>query len=266
MVRESESPATVASLQAKCWSRPEEIAGALEKLRVENRLVAAPGGIWLHHEVIQRLTKTILAAIQTFHAANPQRAGIGREELLAAVKTNLVFLDAAMESLIQSKQLERNGSLLARAGWNARVTDRDQQLCERIAAKLQQAGWSPPGLEELAAATTELPPRVTSMLKLLGERGVVVKLDDRIWMHRDAVEAGKQAALKLFGRAPAFSTMEFRDALGVSRKYAVPLVDYLDKIRFTVRSGNNRTPGVEARKLLKPEQNIQPRINTDGHG
>jgi len=77
-----------------------------------------------------------------------------------------------------------------------------------------------------------------------------MRLDDRVWMHRDAVEAGKQTVLKLFARAPMFSTMEFRDALGVSRKYAVPLVDYLDKVRFTVRSGNNRTPGAEAKKLL----------------
>jgi selenocysteine-specific elongation factor len=79
---------------------------------------------------------------------------------------------------------------------------------------------------------------------------LVVKLDERIWMHREAVEASQQTALKLFRSRPAFSTMEFRDALGVSRKFAVPLVDYLDKIRFTVRSGNNRTPGVEAKKLL----------------
>ena len=88
------------------------------------------------------------------------------------------------------------------------------------------------------------------MIKLLAERGVVVRLDDKIWMHRDAVEVGKQAALKLFQRMPAFSTMDFRDALGVSRKFAVPLVDFLDKVRFTVRSGNSRTPGVEAKKLL----------------
>jgi selenocysteine-specific elongation factor len=252
MVRESESPATVASLQKKCWSRPEEITVALEKLRVENRVVTAPSGGWLHHEVIQKLAENILAAVQDFHTANPQRAGINRDELLATLKTNPVFLDAAADSLLQSKQLERNGALLARAGWNARVPDRDQNLCNQIAAKLQQAGWSPPGLEELAVSVNEPLPRVTAMAKLLAERGVVVKFDDRIWMHRDAVEAGKQTALKLFRRTPAISTMEFRDALGVSRKFAVPLVDYLDKIRFTVRSGNNRTPGVEAKKLLNP--------------
>jgi selenocysteine-specific elongation factor len=154
--------------------------------------------------------------------------------------------------LLQEKQIEWNGVVLAKPGRSARLSDRDQRLCDQIAAKLHQAGWAPPSLEELAATTSEPLQRVTSMARLLAERGIVVRLDDRIWMHRDAVEAGKQAALKLFRKAPHFSTMEFRDALGVSRKYAVPLVDYLDKIRFTVRSANNRTPGVEAKKSLSP--------------
>jgi selenocysteine-specific elongation factor len=251
MVRESQSPATVASLQKKCWNCPEEIAGALERLRAENRAVQAPGGGWLHCAVVQKMAEKILPAVQTFHAANPQRAGISREELQATLNAGPVLLEAAAESLLASGQLERNGALWARAGWNARISDRDQRLCDQIAAKLQQAGRSPPGLEELAASANEPLPRVLAMARLLAERGVVVRLDDQIWMHRDAVEAGKQTALKLFARAPAFSTMEFRDALGVSRKFAVPLVDYLDKIRFTVRSGNNRTPGAEAKKLLQ---------------
>jgi len=219
-------------------------------LRAENRVVPAPGGGWLHRAVLQKLAENILAAVQTFHAANPQRAGLSREELLAALPSHPVFLEAAAASLLDSKQLERHGALLARAGWNARIPDRDQRLCDQIAAKLQQGGCSPPGLAELAASANEPLPRVAAMAQLLAERGVVARLDDQIWMHRDAVEAGKQTALKLFARAPAFSTMEFRDALGVSRKFAVPLVDYLDKIRFTVRSGNSRMPGAEAKKLL----------------
>ncbi len=89
------------------------------------------------------------------------------------------------------------------------------------------------------------------LMRLLAERGVLVRLDERIFIHRDALEAAKQVVLRLFARKPLFSTMEFRDALNVSRKYAVPLLDYLDKIRFTVRSGHDRSPGVEAKKLLK---------------
>jgi selenocysteine-specific elongation factor len=250
MVREGESPATVASLQKKCWSRPEEIAGALERLQAEKRVVQAPGGGWLHGAVLQKMAEKILPAVQAFHAANPQRAGMSREELQAAVKSDPVLLEAAAGLLLASRQLERNGTLWARAGWHARIADPDQRLCDKIAAALQQAGRCPPGLAELAVSAHEPPARVAAMARLLAERGVVVQLDEQIWMHRDAVEAGKQTALKLFTRAPAFSTMEFRDALGVSRKFAVPLVDYLDKIRFTVRSGNHRTPGAEAKKLL----------------
>ena len=65
---------------------------------------------------------------------------------------------------------------------------------------------------------------------LLAERAVLVRLDERLCIHRDALEAAKQVVLRLFAQKPSFSTMEFRDALGVSRKYAVPLLDYLDRV------------------------------------
>ncbi len=250
MVRESEAPASVAGLQQKCWNRPEEIAQALQRLQDDNRVGQGTGGGWLHRAVLQTTAETILAAVDTFHAANPQRAGLSREELQASLKTNSAVLEAATASLLATKQLEASGAMLARAGWSARIPDRDQRLCDQIAAKLQQAGCSPPAMEELAVSLNEPLPRVLAMARLLVERGLLVRLDDRIWMHREAVETGRQTALKLFARAPSFSTMEFRDTLGVSRKFAVPLVDYLDRIRFTVRSGHNRTPGAEAEKLL----------------
>lgn len=253
MLRESVLPLTTTDLQLKCLMRAEEMTAMLDSLRTDGRAVRTTGGGWLHRDVIQKTATAIFAAIQAFHSAHPQRAGIGRDELLAGLKTHGELLDLAVESLRQAKQIVYSGNVLARAGWSARVVDRDQRLCDQIAAKLQSAGWAPPGAEELAAALGEPLPRVGAMMRLLGERGILVRLDDRVWMHRDAVEAGKQTALKLFARAPMFSTMDFRDALGVSRKYAVPLVDYLDKIRFTVRSGNNRTPGAEAKKLLSPK-------------
>ncbi|HEU5431049.1 MAG TPA: SelB C-terminal domain-containing protein [Thermomicrobiales bacterium] len=128
----------------------------------------------------------------------------------------------------------------------------DLEAGAQIARVLQQARFTPPDAEALATTRKEPPRRTLALLALLVERGDVVRITDRIWMHRDAVEESKQIALKLFRAAPTFSTMAFRDALGVSRKFAVPLVDYLDRIRFTARSGNQRRPGSEAKKLLEP--------------
>ncbi len=265
MVRESESPATLASLQKVCWSRPEEIVAQLQQLQAEKRLVAMGGGDasspssiatraspprWVHAEVVAEQGQQILVALEAFHAANAQRAGLGRDELLTMLKFAPESFDASLAGLILSRQVERKDALFARAGWNSRLPERDQKLCEQMATRFQQAGFAPPGLEELAAVLSESTARISILVKLLAEHGIVVKLDEKVWMHRDAVDAGKRKALELFQKRPLFSTMDFRDALGVSRKFAVPLVDYFDRIRFTVRNGNNRTPGAEAKKLF----------------
>ena len=68
--------------------------------------------------------------------------------------------------------------------------------------------------------------------------------------HAEAVEQAKNVVLELFAGKGSFETVEFRDKLGVSRKYAVPLLDYFDTISLTVRSGSRRTPGTEAKKRL----------------
>jgi selenocysteine-specific elongation factor len=251
MLRESKQPATIAGLQHKCWRRAEELAADLEHLRVQHFATPVPAGGFLHTDVIEKTGQRLLAAIKAFHAAHPQREGISREELLAAVCPEPALLEAALAQLLAAKQLDRNGLLLAAAGWNARVTDRNQRLCDGLLALLLRAGWAPPSIEELPAAVGEPGPRVSEALRLLAKRGLVVRLDDRIWMHGEAVEKARQAALQLFVRTPSFSTMQFRDALGVSRKFAVPLADYLDRTRFTVRCGNNRTPGAGAKILLQ---------------
>jgi selenocysteine-specific elongation factor len=231
--------------------RPEEMTAMLEKLRASGRVVSLPGGALTHSAVVEETAGKMLEVVLSFHTANPQRAGLGREELFSAVGGAAEVCELAATSLVSAKRLERQGTVLARAGWSARLSDRDQQLSDRISAAFQSAGWAGPTAADLAATLGEPPACVEKMINLLVERAVLVRLDERLCIHREALEAAKQAALRLFGQKPSFSTMEFRDALGVSRKHAVPLLDYLDKVRFTVRLGHDRSAGVEARKLLK---------------
>jgi selenocysteine-specific elongation factor len=143
-----------------------------------------------------------------------------------------------------------NGAVYARSGWRPRVSDPDQEAGERMAGMVRQAGWTPPSAEELAASMRLPVERVVQLLRYLQDRGVLVRLDDRVVMHREAVERGQAVALELFRRGRSFTTMAFRDALGVSRKFAVPLLDHLDRQRITTRQGHDRSPGAEARRWL----------------
>jgi selenocysteine-specific elongation factor len=251
MLRESGLPLPVSDLQKICLLRPEEMTAILEKLRAGGRVVSLPGGALTHSAVVEAAAAKMLAALTSFHTANPQRAGLAREELFSLVGGPADICELAAASLVSAKRIERQGTVFTQAGWSARITDRDQQLSNRISEAFQGAGWAGPAAADLATTLSEPLVRVEKMIKLLVEKAVLVRLDERLCIHHDALEAAKQEALRLFGQKRSFSTMEFRDALGVSRKHAVPLLDYLDKVRFTVRSGHDRTPGVEARKLLK---------------
>ena len=250
MLREG-LPLSPGELQKKCRLRPEEMAALLEKLRANGRVVPLPGGTLTHSAVVEETAARMLAAVQAFHTANPQRAGLSREELFSAVEGSAEICQLAAASLVNTNRLEHLGTVFARAGWSARISDHDQQLTDRVSAAFKAAGWASPTAAELATTLGQPLARVEKAVNLLAERAILVRLDERLRIHRDALEAAKQVVLRLFAQKPRFSTMEFRDALGVSRKYAVPVLDYLDRVRFTVRSGHDRTPGVEARKLMK---------------
>jgi len=250
MLRES-PPLPPRDLQKQCFRRAEEMGTLLDKLRTDGRAISLSDGTYTHNDVLTEISCQMLEAVEAFHTANPQRTGLSRDELFLRVGRSAELCGLAVASLVKAGQLEQQGAVFARAGWSARISNRDQQLGDRVAAAFKAAGWASPTATELAATLAEPAPRVEKAIGLLVEQAVLIRLDDRLCLHRKAVEAAKQVALRLFAQKPTFSTMAFRDALGVSRKYAVPLLDYLDRVRFTVRSGNERTPGVEARTQMK---------------
>ena len=250
MLREG-PPLSSVELEKQCLLRSAELAALLDKLRADGRAIALPNGSFTHRDVVAATARLMLEAMESFHAANPQRSGLSRDELFLRAGRGAELCELAVASLLKAGQLAYQGAVFTRAGWSARISNREQQLGDRVAAAFRAAGSVAPTAAELGATLAEPTPRVEKAIGLLVEQAVLIRLDDRLCLHREAVEGAKAVALRLFAQKPLFSTMAFRDALGVSRKYAVPVLDYLDRIRFTVRSGNERTPGVEARKLMK---------------
>jgi selenocysteine-specific elongation factor len=152
---------------------------------------------------------------------------------------------------MEADQLQRRGDVFSKAGWKARVSTADERLGERIAELFREAGWTPPRMSE-AAARLELPSaKAEAMARRLVEQGVLIEIAPGHCLHQDAVDRARQIIFELFQKTASFTTMEFRDALGVSRKFAVPLLDYFDAKRLTVRSGNKRTPGSEAKEQFR---------------
>jgi selenocysteine-specific elongation factor len=250
MLREAAGPVSRRELERQCLLKTEELAALLEPLRAESAVIELPDGTLVQRTAVEEASRKTLEALQAFHAHNPTRAGMPKADAFAAAGAHPDIQRLALARLVQSRQIEDRGTVVAGSGWVARVSDQDQQLSDAVEAAFKSAGWAAPTPAELGSALKQSPERIEKVSRLLADKGALVRLDQRLLIHRDALEAARRVVLDLFKQRPVFSTMEFRDALGVSRKYAVPLLDYLDKMRFTVRSGHDRTPGAEAKKLM----------------
>ena len=230
----------------------DAVESALAALKAGGAAVEAPGGGYVHRDVVGDCVGCIVAALREFHQANPARVGIDANELREQVGADAPVFDLATEKLLADGAATRRGAVLGLADLAPKISDEDRQLCDKIEAALLAAQLAAPSPAELADALGASLDRVEEMIRALVDRQAAVRLDRKVVLHAEAIASARQVVLELFGKATGFSTMEFRDALGVSRKYAVPLLDYFDSIKLTVRSGNRRTPGAEAKRLTQP--------------
>jgi len=248
-LKESGEAIDTGVLARRALAPEEQVRPLVERLCGEGTVVAV-GTRFVHRDVVDAAAGRLREALEAFHLANSRRAGVAPADLLKEVGLSPAVFDQALERLVAEKAAVRSGAVIALVGRGSRVSAEDQALSDRIKALLREGGLAPAGPTEMVEALHAPADRVAAMLRLLADEGRVIQLNDKVVMHRDAVDVARRAVLDLFARKPGFETTEFRDALGVSRKFAVPLLDYFDTVRLTVRRGSRRTPGAEARRAL----------------
>ncbi|HOW63705.1 MAG TPA: selenocysteine-specific translation elongation factor [Candidatus Paceibacterota bacterium] len=253
VLQQAERPVGTRELSQRTRLRPEEVQEFLDQLRNLDKARVTAEGNWVHQEVIDRTVTDVLVRMEAFHNDNPHRLGAPPEELLPNPDLDRALFHLALEQLLAKSVLARHGALLAKKDWKPKVQAGAPGLGDQIATRLRAAGLAVPSLEELAIELHVPSSQLQAACRLLLDRGILVQLDDRILMHQETIALARLTVLRLFRKAPSFTTMDFRDALGVSRKFAVPLLDYFDRIRVTVRNGNVRTPGAVAKTALGSE-------------
>ena len=252
ILKEAGGPLSRSDLAGRAHVKAETAEAALAELLAEGQAVEV-GGAVVHRDVLTELAGRIVRELEVFHAESPMRVGAEETDLHARLDAQRDLFAAALSGLIDEGTVQRRGTVVALAGRRAQVYPETQELYGQVESVLRQAGLTPPIPTELAESLGEDPERVENILRLLADQAAVVRLDRKVVMHRHAVEGAKKVALELLASKGGFTTMEFRDALGVSRKFAVPLLDYFDTIRWTVRSGSRRTPGAAAKDAMNDQ-------------
>ncbi|HWD98301.1 MAG TPA: SelB C-terminal domain-containing protein, partial [Bryobacteraceae bacterium] len=195
-------------------------------------------GTWLiPRPRMAELSALLRAKIVAFHKRNPLLPGIPKAELKAsamAAASSPVFEHA----LAATSEAVQEGDVVRLRSHRIVLRDDEQQARGTIESAFEQAGLAAPAIAEVLKSCPVEPARAKSILQMLLKDGRLVRIQPDLVLHASAV-AGLRSQLA-GRRGQRFSVPEFKEWTGVSRKYAIPLLEYLDREHITVRQGDFR--------------------------
>ncbi|MFO0582605.1 MAG: selenocysteine-specific translation elongation factor [Anaeromyxobacter sp.] len=233
------------ALQGRTALSAKAVQAGLERLGARGAAVLfdREKRAWAGGQVAAELARRIGAAVDAFHAAHPLEAGIGREALrgkLPPVVDPRLF-QRLLAGLAEKGELVVEGDAVRRKGHTAAAAGgAGGALKDRVAEVLQKGGLTPPWLNELPAAAGASAGDVAAVLKLLLAEGRVVRATAELWFDAAAVAGLKERLVAHLKAHKEINTQAFKDLVGATRKHVIPLAEYFDREKVTLRVGEKR--------------------------
>jgi selenocysteine-specific elongation factor len=191
-----------------------------------------------HFTVYKKTLKQLLA---DFHEKNPLKIGISKEELrmrLPAVEPQI--FQTALDECINEDSVETEKDKV-RAKNTGISIDKDIELLENnILNMLYSTGATPPTLKELSVEFKKSENQIKDIIEKLIYKGKVIKVKGDLYFHNDVMETIKEKVVLHLKEKKEMTPVDFRSFFDVSRKYMIPILEYLDEIKLTIRVGDKR--------------------------
>ena len=190
----------------------------------------------------ERWRSGLLDALKCFHDANPLLPGMEMELLRSGLPGNVPakLFRAIVDRVGREGTLVREQSLVRLPTHQATLAGEEEELSTKITKRLQAGGRRPPDAPEIASALGIEPRRANDLLHALERAGTVARVSGDLWYHTAVLEGIRADAASRIRDTGPIGAADFRDLLGVTRKYAIPLLEFLDRSGFTIRVGDQR--------------------------
>ena len=223
----------------------QEIRNAVENVSGSGRVkvVSAEPLVLVSGKLFEEVRKKIFEKVEKFQKENPLLPGIAREDLRASLgkRVRAETFRAALEELTAQKKLDAPGELVKKAGSEITLQPEEVKAKDQIEAAFAAAGLAVPSVKEVLVKLAVEAKRAEKLLQILLRERNLVRVSPELIFHRQALMHLKQqlAGYKK-AKGDKISVPVFKELTGITRKYAIPLLEYLDRERVTRRAGDER--------------------------
>ena len=225
-------PLTVAYYRAGI--QREQSKALLDELVSRGLVIVLNERVAIGTKELASLSAKAVAVLERFHEAEPLEQGMRREELRTRLlpRANLQLSDLVIDRLKERQVIDVHEGLVARHGFSVTLTAEQEDTLKALEQAFIKAGYLPPTPEEIRLETGG---KINSdqYLSLLINRGVLIRLTPQILMHRDHVDEAWRIVREAIDTNGSITLAEFRDHLDASRKFAIAILEYFDKLKRT---------------------------------
>lgn len=223
-----------------------EVDSVVEQLRTDQTIqsiqVSTSRSITVHKQRFQQLGLRVMKTLERLHRDHPLRFTHARTIFNAefAYMNQPELLDAVIGDLKTQKKVNANVNSIGLVGYGPKLSKGQRLLLESLVKQLKEAALKAPTVSDLVKSASKNKESVVELLEMAVENGDLVKLNNDYFVHCDVIKEVKSKLTQAPNVDEGLTMSEIRTLLDTSRKYAVPLCEYLDRVDFTERDGDVR--------------------------
>jgi selenocysteine-specific elongation factor len=189
-----------------------------------------------------QLEELIIKSLADYHKKNPLKEGISREELKAALAATVSakLFNMILASLGKKEVLVSDKDNVRLASYLVQLAGEEDALRQSIASTYMQAGLTPPSLSDVMNGFKDSKGKAQHIVKLMLKDGELIKINEDLCFAREALTKLREDYKAKLARDGQATPATFKELTGLSRKYIIPLMEYFDVSKLTVRVGDHR--------------------------
>lgn len=233
--------ARTADLRARTSFGQAALRGLLADLTARRRVFLVDREWYVHADAAQRLRDEAVAALHAFHAREPLKPGMSKEEL----RTRLGGLDERvflplLDRFAAAGAIAVEKDKVRLAEHQVRLDPQQRALLDRLEAEFREAGVAPPSAEDAFGKLGMSRAEDQALLQVLLDERRLVRVKEGLYFHAAPLRDAEVRVAAFLRERREITPQDMKDLLGITRKYAIPLLEYLDGQRLTVRVGDKR--------------------------
>jgi selenocysteine-specific elongation factor len=208
---------------------------------LDAKLIKFDSNRFMHPAAFEATLDHLAVMVEAFHIKNPLRAGIGPLVLKNDSKLEPAVFERALKALVERGTLVQEADKVWRSTFKVKLSREDAECAGEIERLIRETRFNTPRIDELH---TRFPKynkeRIERVLGLLVDNGSIARLKDDILLHRDSVKEAAEIIVRAIQEKGSIEAAAFRDLVGTTRKYVIPLLERLDDLGITQRIENRR--------------------------